>query len=1484
MRPTVALAALLWALCCLGLAAVVLANTVLGHLPLGYGGGGLVREGLAPSAGLVLASLALVLQASGLTRASSFVAALLLAGCAAWGVSGPIALPSVALGLGLMGVALALPPAAGRYAPAAATGAALVTGGASVAGLLGAPVSWLLVDARPMTALLALCLLVVLPAHARRGLRGLDRWAAVLALGGSVVVTQVWVSVAQAREHILSGDAQVAAGQLARLAERAVGESEQALGRLADRIARRGSAAFEEEARAYLRDMPGLRALVLKQGDGRRLVAVREAASGDAALAEMQRIFASDPHPLRAPPSGRSASVHFGARATVIEVDSQGRDASLALSGLFDHPSLFITEMAHIEEWFDFDVVHRGGELLWQHDGAAAALVSRSSVAQAFAGDLQVQVRPSAARVRELMSDVLPLMLCGGLFVAFAAALSRQLAQEGRRRDRELAAQELRHLEARRSLETVQLQMMAAVESMSEGFVLLDERGRIVFANPRAAELTRHELDGLQGRLAVRCFPRAAHREMHRLCVEALRCGCTTEGELLLPGTACWLNVRVHPRGGQLAICFSDHTERRQAELHLHSALEENRLTLDNSLDAICILDGSGNFVRANSAVQAMWGHAPQELVGKPYLDLVAPEDVLKTMMAMSEVMAGYPTRDFENRIVAKDGHLVTTMWSAYWSATLGRVYCVARDLSSRRLKDQLAADQHRILSRIASGMPLLSVLDEVVLMLETQVPGMQGAVALLDHGEQGRVTVAAPGLPAPFARALSEAVDARHGMWRQVVDGKAPVFAVDLQQDPMWSTQRPLVEAGGFRACWCVPVMGQDDEVLGLLMLWHTQPRSPQVHEGELMAVGVQLAGIAAQHWRNKQALSESEQRFRSLFEHNPAAVFALDIAGTIVEMNGSSSALLGYKRNELLGLPFGKVVPGWSREEPSETALHGGKPASSTHEVLACHSSGALRELSVTVVPTYVGERPVGYYAVAYDVTGAKQNLRRLRLHAQVIAGTHDAIALVDLEGRVVDWNKGATRLFGVPADRAVGRSLASVVNGDDRNRLLAAISSVARERVQGSEVELATAAEGSALRHMVLTLSYLGDLDDVDPLIVIYGLDITQRKAAENAIRESHAFFRLSSEMFCTADREGRLRQVNPAFVSTLGHDESALLSTPFLDFVHPDDQAATALAFETLRRDGAVRAFVNRLRHCDGRHRWIEWTGSIDPAGTVYAVARDVTERRAAEAAFDRLLHDLKSTNRELQDFAFVASHDLQEPLRKVLAFSDRLRVRHADALAGEGIDYLDRLDNAARRMQRLITDLLSYSRVSTRQRTFERVDLAQVVQAVLSDLESSIERSGAVIEVGELGEIDADAGQLEHLLQNLLSNAIKFSRPGQPPHIRLHAHAVKLTPPGGSQPQPHLALHVEDDGIGFEQQHAERIFMPFQRLHGRDRYEGTGIGLAIVRKIAERHRAGLEVTSAPGMGARFVLTFPVLQPRDGTPAPATQDSVIAAHTS
>jgi PAS domain S-box-containing protein len=230
--------------------------------------------------------------------------------------------------------------------------------------------------------------------------------------------------------------------------------------------------------------------------------------------------------------------------------------------------------------------------------------------------------------------------------------------------------------------------------------------------------------------------------------------------------------------------------------------------------------------------------------------------------------------------------------------------------------------------------------------------------------------------------------------------------------------------------------------------------------------------------------------------------------------------------------------------------------------------------------------------------------------------------------------------------------------------------------------------------------------------------------------------------------------------------------------------------------------------------------------------------------------------LEQSNRELENFATVASHDLQEPLRKIQTFSERLTATCAEALGPEGRDYLERMNNAAARMRKLIDDLLAYSRISSKSQTLLRVNLTEVARGVVGDLETAIEQAGASVTVGELPSVEASPMQMRQLLQNLLSNALKFRRDEVAPVI-----TVSGTVEADGR---HCELKVEDNGIGFEEKYLDRIFNVFQRLHGRSKYEGTGIGLAICRKIAERHGGSIRARSAPGQGSTFIVRLPLKQ--------------------
>ncbi|MEO5951711.1 MAG: ATP-binding protein [Chloroflexia bacterium] len=290
------------------------------------------------------------------------------------------------------------------------------------------------------------------------------------------------------------------------------------------------------------------------------------------------------------------------------------------------------------------------------------------------------------------------------------------------------------------------------------------------------------------------------------------------------------------------------------------------------------------------------------------------------------------------------------------------------------------------------------------------------------------------------------------------------------------------------------------------------------------------------------------------------------------------------------------------------------------------------------------------------------------------------------------------------------------------------------------------------------------------------------------------------------------------------------------------------------------------------------RWALLDNTLGEPLATFKINTDITERKLIEARLAAVATQLHRSNRELEEFAAVASHDLQEPLRKIQAFCNRLAVKCADSLDEDSRDYLNRMLTAATRMRTLIDDLLDYSRLTINGRHYVKVDLGAICREVLLDISQQIERMGGHVEIGDLPTIEADAMQMRRLLQNLITNALKFAREGVPPVIKVFSRLL-VTPTSSTGPlmtssEPYSIdpkatelweIIVQDEGIGFDEKYLDRIFAPFQRLHGRNEFEGTGMGLAICRKIAESHWGSITGKSTIGQGSTFMVTLPSEQP-------------------
>lgn len=345
------------------------------------------------------------------------------------------------------------------------------------------------------------------------------------------------------------------------------------------------------------------------------------------------------------------------------------------------------------------------------------------------------------------------------------------------------------------------------------------------------------------------------------------------------------------------------------------------------------------------------------------------------------------------------------------------------------------------------------------------------------------------------------------------------------------------------------------------------------------------------------------------------------------------------------------------------------------------------------------------------------------------------------------------------------------------------------------------------------------------------------------------------------------------VNDATSQILGRHKSEIIGANYLQFVDPEYVDKIAQAFVAVSRTGkADRGVEYRIVGPGTAARLVDISISLirdaagQPAG-LRGIIRDITSRKQAE----RLLIERKAlerSNKELEQFAYVASHDMQEPLRKIQAFGDRLKIKNGPALNDEGRDYLERMLSAASRMQNLINDLLALSRVATKGQPFVPVALPQVASEVVSDLETLIEETRGRVEVGDLPTIEADPLQMRQLLQNLIGNGLKFHRAEESPVIKVYQLFDADSDPLDHE-NTRSQIFVEDNGIGFDEKYLERIFQPFQRLHGRNEYQGTGIGLTICQRIVERHGGSITARSQPGRGTTFIITLPVHQKKGDT---------------
>ncbi|MEO7908331.1 MAG: GAF domain-containing protein [Roseiflexaceae bacterium] len=718
------------------------------------------------------------------------------------------------------------------------------------------------------------------------------------------------------------------------------------------------------------------------------------------------------------------------------------------------------------------------------------------------------------------------------------------------------------------------------------------------------------------------------------------------------------------------------------------------------------------------------------------------------------------------------------------------------RDVRERQRVEDVLKGQQRFFAQLATGAPLTDVLDILARTVENQIDGGRCSIMLLDENGQHLHNGAAPSLPAAYVRAIDgSAIGPAVGSCGTAAFRSEPVIVADIASDPLWVDYRALALSHGLRACWSVPFYDSRERILGTLVVYYAAPRAPTNAEIDQVNQAANLAAVAVERTRTEMALRISEQRHRLAARATNDVIWDWDIVNQRLEWNESAQLLFGYTADDIGAFPL------WWDEH-----LHPDDRARASASVLAVLESGAQ------------------FWSGEYRFRRADQTYAHLLDRGYVMRDQHGTPTR--MIGAMQDITE-RTR-----AEQALRASEETARSFQEQLKTLHALSS-----------ELASADSFDDLCRMAVELgcSRLGFdrlglwfMDD-DPHFKLgsFGIDEHGNLRDERGMRTRIGTSTLAEEVFFDAFP---MHFVDDA---ELYNDRGELVGRGW---------NGMAALWDSERPIGFISA-DNLLRRLPVSPYQMELL-VLYGATLGYLVVRQRAALELEQRITERTTQ-LAAANKELEAFSYSVSHDLRAPLRHIDGFARLLAQREGDRLDETSARYLRVIGEAARKMGRLIDDLLAFSRMSRTEMQTRPVDLQQLVADVQHDLGPAIEGRAIDWRIGRLPVIRGDPAMLDIVFSNLLSNAVKYTAPRANAQI-----AIDATSGNGDE----VIIKVGDNGVGFDMAYAHKLFGVFQRLHRDEEFEGTGIGLATVRRIIGRHGGQTWATAVLDGGATFFITL------------------------
>jgi PAS domain S-box-containing protein len=611
---------------------------------------------------------------------------------------------------------------------------------------------------------------------------------------------------------------------------------------------------------------------------------------------------------------------------------------------------------------------------------------------------------------------------------------------------------------------------------------------------------------------------------------------------------------------------------------------------------------------------------------------------------------------------------------------------------------------------------------------------------------------------------------------------------------------------------------------------------------------------------------LVQMESRYRGLLEAAPDAMVVVNQFGEIVLLNLQAEKQFGYRRDELIGQQVKNLIPEGFAErliaDGTRTAAEAlAQQIGTGIELTGRRKDGSEFPIEIMLSPLESKEGVLVTAAIR-DITVRKAtDANQVQMESRyrgLLEAAPDAMVVVNQQGDIVLLNVQAEQQFGYHRDELIGQQVKNLIPEGFAERLIADGTRTAAEALAqqiGTGIELTGRRKDGSEFPIEIMLSPLQSAEGI--LVTAAIRDITTRKAADVHLVQMEARYRglleAAPDAMVVVNQQGEIVLLNVQAEKQFGYHRDELIGQQVKNLI-PDGFAERLTADALRSTEDALAQQIGTGIELIGRRKdesefplWMMLSPLISTEGTLVTTAiRDITTRKEAEAQLKFKVEELSRSNEELERFAYIASHDLQEPLRMVASFTQLLSRRYKGKLDSNADEYIAFAVDGANRMQRLIQDLLLYSRVGTTGAKISEISSDDALSKALLNLRSAIAASGAIVTHTELPSVIADETQLIQLFQNLVGNAIKYQSPGIP---RIHIAAVAMG-------QHRWEFSVKDNGLGIEERYFERIFGMFQRLHKREEFDGTGIGLAICKKIVERHGSTISVTSEPGQGSTF----------------------------